>query len=209
MTKKNTLLYLNEELVEKAKKNDINISKLTEHAIRARLFPIVSEKNFLDIEKYLDDLREEGKFFWLPQKIDSVKLENIRSFEKFEVSFDHLTVIKGENGSGKSTVLRSIAQACGVLDKEEENVIKEDEEKGTIEVSVSTDEKYSFQLEDGRKRREGGCILLDDPMIRLSEERRWKFIEALREKFTENNIQVILTDSRFEESSLVDKVIEL
>ncbi|NOY91603.1 MAG: AAA family ATPase [Deltaproteobacteria bacterium] len=47
-------------------------------------------------------------------RIDKLTLSNYRAFEKFEVNFHpELTVLIGENGAGKSTILEGLAVALG------------------------------------------------------------------------------------------------
>jgi len=47
-------------------------------------------------------------------KIDSINIKNYRCFENFDIKFDDkLTVIVGNNGSGKSTVLDAVSIAIG------------------------------------------------------------------------------------------------
>lgn len=48
--------------------------------------------------------------------IDVLLLENYHKFERFEIGFDkHLTVLVGDNGTGKTTVLKALTVAAGTL----------------------------------------------------------------------------------------------
>lgn len=212
MSKKNTLLYLDEDLVKKAKKEDINLSKLTESAIRSRLFSDVSvgESIVANLKEYLENLEEQGRCFRLPQKIEEVKLENVGPFDEFHETFEPFTAVTGPNGSGKTVLLESIAHACGHSNEGLEKLKKQGKERGRIDVKTSGNGKNSIVLEDNEARRENvGCILIDDPMVRLGEEKREEFIEILQNRFVDEGCQVILTGRTFDEDGFMGKVIEL
>jgi len=93
MKKKNTLLYLDSDLVEKAKTENINISKLAEDALRTALDmkrPVTVEEHVQRILKDADVTTHESFYqetYLLPFQIESLALDNIGPFEKFETRF--------------------------------------------------------------------------------------------------------------------------
>lgn len=77
--------------------------------------------------------------------IQRAKIEHIRSIEKFEIEFRNPAgwhVLIGDNGSGKSTIIRSIALAligteqAQALRQNWSDWLKERENRGNIEVSI-------------------------------------------------------------------------
>ncbi|MEM3697103.1 MAG: AAA family ATPase [Candidatus Bathyarchaeia archaeon] len=121
--KKKTLLYLDSDLVEKAKKENLDISKLTEEAIKETLKVTIPKtaRNYLQII-LAEAGREEARYcevHLLPFQIESLKLENVGPFKEFEAKFkkDAINVIYGPCGSGKSTIVRAILLAFGIRHK--------------------------------------------------------------------------------------------
>ena len=79
-----------------------------------------------------------------PIRLNKVKLENIGAFDNVELDLDkHWNVLLGNNGCGKSTVLRSIALVlCGDDSralKEGERLLREGTSKGAVELIVGDD----------------------------------------------------------------------
>ncbi|MEM3458976.1 MAG: AAA family ATPase [Candidatus Bathyarchaeia archaeon] len=121
--KKKTLLYLDNDLVEKAKKENLDISKLTEEAIKEALKVTIPKtaRDYLQII-VAEAGREEARYceaHLLPFQIESLKLENVGPFKEFEAIFkkDAINVIYGPCGSGKSTIVRAILLAFGIRHK--------------------------------------------------------------------------------------------
>jgi hypothetical protein len=83
--------------------------------------------------------------------IKSIKITNIRSIRQFEMKFDAPAgwhVVIGDNGAGKSSVVRSIAavltgpeQILAVLPVWDE-WLRQDAETGSIEIELARDERY-------------------------------------------------------------------
>ena len=82
--------------------------------------------------------------------IDTIRLENIRGFRELEFSFDRgqgqyagWTVLTGDNGSGKSTVLRAIAlmlagpQAAAALQPGYAKWVRKDCKRSSIRLSIT------------------------------------------------------------------------
>ena len=196
MQKKNTLLYLDQYLVEKAKKKNINISRVAEDALRNAL----DEKRPVTVKDILRRiLREEpgnhisrfGERYFLPFQIESLKLNNIGPFEKFEASFspDTLNIIYGPNGSGKSIILRSILFAFG---RRHRFFNKKVSSGGTIKLKLFQNQNLikisDFENPDNLTNGYG-CWIAD---ALLSMIPRKKVIQILNE-LASLGIQVIIT----------------
>ena len=79
--------------------------------------------------------------------ITSVKIENIRSIKEITINFKkkgESTILTGNNGSGKSTILRSIAMgisdedsAASVLREMPGDMVRNDQKYGIIIVNLS------------------------------------------------------------------------
>ena len=118
--KKNTLLYLDNNLVDKAKEANINISQFVEKKLKEELRAARPKTASEYLQKIVSDTNLDGNSFYgeayqLPFQIESLKLENVGLFKSFELTFkkDTVNLISGPNGSGKSTILRSILLAFG------------------------------------------------------------------------------------------------
>jgi post-segregation antitoxin (ccd killing protein) len=80
--KKNTLLYLDSDLVEKAKEANINISRFVEDKLTHELRAVRPKTAHEYLQKVIADTAERGASFYgeahrLPFQIESLKLENI------------------------------------------------------------------------------------------------------------------------------------
>ena len=186
MTKKNTLLYLDEKIVKEAKRYGINISQVAEAAIRNKMFPNLStgERILMDIPGYLEDLKKEGRCFFLPKTIEEVSFKNIGVLDDNQLKFkEGLNFIKGESASGKTTLIRAIAIAFGLEDSKLP-LLATGKKRGRIEIKTG---KNPITLEYIQKQQEitmkGGfqCILIDDGGGMLNSKKRKEFFEGLKQ----------------------------
>ena len=188
MKKKNTLLYLDEELVKIAKRYDLNISQVTEAAIKSKLFPELSQGKqiVLGIPEHLENMKKEGTCFFLPKTINSVKVEDIGFLKNQEISFKNgLNFVVGCNGCGKTTLIHGIAQAF-CLEKPNVKMIHWKSYSGSVEVKTSGKPikiKYNNPSEADVTDSHFQCILLDCPDGRLDNEQRKKFFEDIQELY--------------------------
>jgi post-segregation antitoxin (ccd killing protein) len=195
--KKNTLLYLDSDLVEKAKRENINISRLTEEALKQALEierPRTAKEH---LRKLLAEVGNESSFYGetylLPFQIQSLKLTRVGPFDNFEVHFSRNSVnlIYGPCGSGKSTIIRSILYAFGIRHKRfTERVLSE----GTITVKLfpGQDSINVMGMESGQNALRGyQCLVADDSLERILKD----MIAPLFAELKRLGIQIILTAS--------------
>jgi len=190
MSKKNTLLTLDRELVAKAKKHKLNISQLTETAIRAKLMPYWEEKP--DFAQYFDDLVEREDCFIVPLPIKSVNMVGVVPFKDFSMELDKgLNVVVGDDEAGKTTFIRAIAQTFNLTGSHVEVIPRGAEGK----VRVVLDGK---EIVNVHRYKEGAiiphstvnCILMDTPLSQLDPKHRGEFITWLSKTW---GCQVVMT----------------
>ena len=202
MPKKNTLLYLDKNLVDAAKKHGLNISQITENAIRSNIFPDLSmqQRIVMDFGKHLEDLEKEWRCFFLPFRLSGVEIRNIGPIESLQSDLGKLNAIVGSNASGKTTIIRSIAYVFGYAFEHVGRIgylVNADAKKGEIKVKVKIGKgALSAKLERGKTppRPESGfrCILIDDMGARLDKKGFKLFLDYLKGL----DSQVIFTTSR-------------
>ena len=197
MGKKNTLLYLQEDLVELAKRMNLNISELAEAALREELLPMLSagSRILVHIELYLKDLAKTGHCFFLPLAVKRLEMKNIGPIGSISMDFGPgLNVIKGNCATGKSTILRSMAMAFGVFSPERGHMLSREKGKGHVKITTYSDKRVVEFDRDSQNGKKGvGCLLLDDALARLDTVKAKKFITKLREKYPG---QIIMTTVR-------------
>jgi len=194
--KKNTLLYLDSELVDKAKAANINISRFVENALRQELRASLPETAHEYLQKVVTDTSQEGSSFYgeayrLPFQIESLKLRNVGLFKNFEIDFqkDAMNLICGPNSSGKSTIIRSILLVFGkqhehfALSKNGEVTLKLFPEQSSI--SLVTSDK-SQELMNGYQ-----CLIADDILQTATAD----VTSALFQELSKLKIQSIITAS--------------
>jgi len=188
--KKNTLLYLDDELVKTAKKQNINISRVTENALKQILEIYKPQTTEEHLDKLLSEAGKEdsqyGETHLLPFQIKSIKLTNIGPFSDFEAEFteNRVNLVSGGNASGKSTLLRSILYAFGISHR---YFTQESVGGGEIELVLYPGQstvKISGELVSHGYQ----CIVIDDAFLRVADDVRVQLIGEL-EKL---GIQVIL-----------------
>jgi hypothetical protein len=195
--KKNTLLYLDSDLVERAKRENINISRLTEEALKQALQigrPRTAKEH---LQKLLTEVGNESSFYGekylLPFQIQSLKLTRVGPFDNFEAHFNRnsINLIYGLCGSGKSTIVRSILYAFGIKHKYfTERVIGE----GTITMKLFPGQDFInvTGMRSGSNALRGyQCLVADDSLERIRKD----MIAPLFAELKHLGIQIILTAS--------------
>lgn len=195
--KKNTLLYLDSDLVEKAKRENINISRLAEDALKKALDmkrPVTVEEHVQKILKDADVTNHKNFYqetYLLPFQIESLTLNKIGPFEKFETRFsrDRVNIIYGPNGSGKSIILRSILFALG---RRHRHFNERVSSGGTIKLKLFpnqtsiaiTDTENQDNMTKGYR-----CLMADAPIARIAR----KMVVPLLNELNCLGIQIIIT----------------
>jgi len=194
--KKNTLLYLDSDLVERAKRENTNISRLAEDALREALNITVPRTAHEYLQRILADagceLARYGEIYLLPFQIESLKLENVGPFQKFEAKFrrDAISVIYGPSGSGKSTIVRPILLAFG---KRHTYFPKSENGKITVKLFPSQ-ELVNITVNDGKPldaAKGYKCLIADNTFERVPKS----MISGLSKEIKDLQIQVIATAS--------------
>lgn len=103
--KKNTLLYLDRILVEKAKKANLNISKLAEQKIREELNLQEQGK-----DAYFMGLLDSIQFTrYAAKKVESIRIHHYGEPKAKNVTFSkRMNLIIGPNASGKTRLLNAL-----------------------------------------------------------------------------------------------------
>ncbi len=194
--KKNTLLYLDEDLVRSAKKHGMNISQVTERSIKEKLYPYLSlgEKAALNFDHYLQELEEDGKIHYLPFKIKSVFAKDIGPIKELDLKFKNKNILVGANASGKTILLNAIAHSFGKKDYNSEWIIDNGKKKSKLKLEF---EGKDMSIETNFQK-DYKCILIDEGIGMLSEEPLNKFLKYLLKL----DCQVILTAAKFPESKV-------
>ena len=85
-------------------------------------------------------------------KLNKISIKNYRCFDKLDISLnDHLTLLVGRNGAGKSTILDAIAVAistflCGIEGAVSRNIQKEDARYKFYELDGIIDPQHQFPV---------------------------------------------------------------
>ena len=173
----------------------------------------VGERICRDFNKYIGDLVEEKRGFFLPYKLDKIKLRDVGIFDRFETDFKSFNVVFGSCGKGKTTLVRSIAYAfdrekypkgfllrkgsrCGNIEIEfikrssvnlwlhEEVVDYEEKDDDCISVY---DKKSEYDIDGSNVKG----LILDDAGERLTLEKYQEFLSHLRD--LNQDLQIIMT----------------
>ncbi|RLJ01954.1 MAG: hypothetical protein DRP11_03640 [Candidatus Aenigmatarchaeota archaeon] len=206
MAKKNTLLYLDEDLVRMAKRMKVNISELAENALREKLLPLLSSSDriLFDIDSYLNELEKLGDCFFLSFPVKKVELKNIGPLDSFSSDFSSgINIIKGPAGSGKTTLLRSIVRVFGISAPGGTVTLKDGKSRGYIKVLVREGEGV-FRVSRSGIERDVGSLLLDDPTRMLPSDKAKTFIKKLKGMYPGQIIMTMDRDMDIPNSKVID-----
>ena len=199
--KKNTLLYLDKRMVTLAKKFDLNISQITENALKSRLYPYVSAgERQLFFFGHVEELKKQGSCFFLPAGIKSLQIKKVRLFKDLKLSFSRsVNIVYGPNASGKTILIKIIASVNQLLEKTNKKKIK----KVRIEFSPKSEIAIKYY---GKKTDKDECILLDEPVHLLEKKHKKQFLDWLKKEY-DNQVILITVDEKF--SKMIGKPIIL
>lgn len=202
MEKKKVTLSLEEDVVDRAKRQGLNMSEAANTALKEKTFLNTLSEGERKFRKIIEDAREEGGVASLPIEIKSLKLKNIGKFEdkKFEFGPQN-TVIYGPNESGKSTIIHAIKSFFG---KEDGELVNYKKNSGKIEVETS-ENKGEFKLNKSEPSQ-GRCLVVDDLLAGLSNKKAERAVEELKNEYSE---QIILTTRRRDIAEMFENQIKL
>ncbi len=216
MKKKNTLLYLDEILVNEAKKRKVNISKITEDALKHYLFQTMSdeEEKSIDFGPFLQNLREEKRCFFLPFELKSLHVVNIGTIKMLHTQLKKINLFVGDSNTGKTTLIRCITHMFSLAEPNIEQLLGTFANVSGIYLDVIPENPLTLKLV---KRKNGApskeetmkCILLDDPGIGLNKETYKMLLNYLRRLdkqiiMTTTPRPEIQTERRFKDSKIFD-----
>lgn len=116
-------------------------------------------------------------------KIKNLHIENFRCFTILDISFEQLTTLVGENGTGKTAVLEALHLALSpsfVASRINEQDFNS-EDSGEIIIRVFFDGPFSVNLADGYQTRD---ILCDGVSLQVKRREKASPGKALSEEFT-------------------------
>ena len=193
-TKKNTLLTLDRNLVLQAKQQNLNISQIANDALKNKL---MADERMLDWDNYLERLDLGGvECFYLPFAIKGVELKGIGPFKRARLNFgSSLNVVFGGNGTGKSTMVRAVAQAFRVLDRRFPVLSSREQKQGEAKILLYDSDllvKYKSTGRGSEQAKAEGvrCILLDASLDGLASKHRKAFVNWLMKEY---GCQLIIT----------------
>lgn len=199
------MLHLDADLVEKVKKQNIDISIVTEKALKEALKTTIPKtaRDYLQII-LAEAEREEAHYcevHLLPFQIESIKLENVGPFKEFEARFkkDGINVIYGLCGSGKSTIARAILLAFGIRHK----YFFSKTVNGKITLKLIPDQRsinIMVNKENPLDAAKGyGCLIGDDFFDRIPK----RMITEICKEMKNLQIQIIVTASMIVDPSML------
>lgn len=188
-------LYLEEDVVSRAKESDVNMSEIANQALKERFGLEAETSKQRDLRVLLQEAEDDGRLHTLPFKITEIQIENIRKFDEASVSFEEgLNIIYGPNGSGKSTIIESIVNTVTpALGGVEKDFVKYDRNAGRAVVQLE-DDTVERRFTAGNRFDEGdnGLLLIDTPFLYLDDEHTGKLLKELKEAI---EAQVVVTTS--------------
>lgn len=209
--KKRTFVYLNSGLVERARRENINISGLTEEALRQSL-EIEKPRTALEhLRELLADVGNEtsmyGDVYFTPFQIQSLTLTKVGPFDNFQADFcrNSINLIYGPCGSGKSTMIRSILLVFGIRHRYFTNRVFAD---GKIKLRLfpNQDSININSIETHANATRGyQCLIADDALERLPKN----VIAPLFTEVKRLRVQIIMTASPLIDKSAIPKGVHI
>ncbi|MBE3120641.1 MAG: AAA family ATPase [Thermoplasmata archaeon] len=136
----------------------------------------------MDFNRHLKEMEKQGRCVFLPFEIQSLHLKNIGKFIEKNIEFNKFNIIQGHIGSGKTTIIKSIAGISGA-----QSLLKSEQNNGEINVTASDGRRHH---QDICEAGDAQCIVLDDDVGEVLDSSHYaRFLNYLRDL----NVQVILT----------------
>ena len=173
----------------------------------------IGERICRDFNRYIVDLVEKKRGFFLPYKINKIKLRDVGIFDRFEIDFKSFNVVHGSCGKGKTTLFRSIAYAFDLEKYPKDLLLRKDSHCGNIEIEFTKRSSLNLWLNEEAvdyEEQDDDCVplygerseynidrskvkglILDDAGDCLTKEKYQDFLGYLRE--LNQDLQIILT----------------
>ena len=158
-------------------------------------------------------------------KITHLKLKNIKCFKEVSIPFEdssgpiHWSLIAGNNGQGKTTLLRSVALglcdapgASGLILELHEGILRKGEDSGFIEITLkdTDNKKYTIKTTITLK------IKSESVSQEILDDKNNPLTQGIENKFRENLFVVgygagraVAGSKSYEEYALIDTVVSL
>jgi len=147
--------------------------------------------------------------------IKQISIDNIRSHKQTTLDLERISLIKGANGSGKSTVEQSIDLALtrrcsitGAGGQGQTDLIRFGQDKGLIELAIDLD-GIPVDLRASLTMRSGLNVTLSNP-----EDKKWNPVDFARELADDKDVLSCLCNNRYfvdrppaEQKSLIASII--
>ena len=154
--KRNTLLYLDKDLVNASKRAGINLSSVAEEALRSRL-------PYYDMfipENYLMRALRGGAVVILPLHIKELSITKMDKIGDKNLKLKNLNMVVGGNGTGKSTIFRLLLQTFRITQLNELVSYPHTETKVTITTAPTQKIEYSEKKGDYYMTLEKQCLVM-------------------------------------------------
>ena len=199
--KKNTLLYLDKDLVDESKRAGLNLSLVMEEALRSRL-PYYDK--FIP-ENYLMRALREGTAAILPLQIEDISFTKMRGIGDKTFKLRDLNMIVGANGTGKSTIFRLLRQTFRISQLNEVGDYPHMETNVTVTIAPTQKIEYREKKGDYYVALDKQCLVTDGLFARLAEETRLKMVKYL----VKSGAQLILLETQILPGTEKFNIIEL
>ena len=182
-----------------------------------QLFPIDEIPNDLsrgewicqDFRRYLNLLCMRKQCFFLPVELKRMRMRNVGRPHEFATRFDTYNAVVGLCGTGKTTLIRSVASVFGLETCPQSSAVNHERSESAIELDVS--ESGSFHMKIARsagnqwaRYEPFNCLLVDDPCRELTDEGYKKFLLHL--KGLEKQIVITMGSTDDERSEMINSV---
>jgi hypothetical protein len=148
-----------------------------------------------DFGRYMQSLVVEGRCLFLQFKLHSLDLRNIGRFDEKHLDFADVNIIHGNNGLGKSTIVRAISSVTG-----SQVSVKAGQDHGEINMTLNDGSVLHKDIFDSGSVR---CIVLDCAGERLDRRERYgEFLSYLKGL----NVQLILIVGRTDIYDIISSI---
>ena len=171
--KRNTLLYLDKDLVNESKRAGLNLSLVAEEALRSRL-PYYGR---FRPETHLMRALKEGSAAILPMRIEELSITDVNGMNNKTLRLKDLNMIAGGNGAGKSRIFRLLCRAFRI--SQSNGLAYHSREKIVVTIAPTRRIEYSEDKGDSDMAWNKQCLIADALFTPLDKEARSKMLKHL------------------------------